>query len=507
VEVTRKEDVLGALSQMATRFRTKVGESLPSIEKHSKPLEEATTTSLDALKAYSTGVQVSFAEGFGAGIPFLEKAIAIDPQFALAYAHLGLWYSAAGESARGFESTRKAYELRDRASDKEKFFITALYHREVTGNLEQSYQTLQEWAQTYPRDPLAYSLMSGFSSQGTGRYEQSIQAARRAIAFDPELTPAYVNIAFGEFYRDRVEDAKAALGRAAERKNETPEIILLSYYIAFEQGDEAGMERAAELARGKPGAEDWMIFSQALALARSGEIRAARTTLRRAVTLAEQEHENERAATYIAGGAVWEALSGNADEARRQASEALDRSRGRDTEFAGAFALALAGDAARSKALAIDLGQRFPEDTSVRFNYLPALRGQIALNEHSSQKAVEILEAAVANESAVTAVDFNTFFGGVYPMYVRGEAYLASQKYADAAAEFEKLLKHKGLLAADPVASRAVLASARAYARAGDKRRAKAAYESFFATWKNADAESPVLRAAQAEYSGLPQTP
>ena len=502
-EAGRKEEVLGALSRIAATFRTKVGESLPSVEKYSKPLEQATTSSLDALKAYSTGVRVSFTEGFGAGIPFLEKAITIDPQFALAYAHLGLWYSAAGESQRGLESTRKAYQLRDRTSDEEKFFITALYHREVTGNLEQSYQTLQSWALTYPRDPLAHSLISGFSSQGTGRYEQSIAAAQRAITLDPDLTPAYVNIAFAEFYRDRMDEAKAALDHAAERKIETPEILLLRYYVALAKADPAEMDRAAKLTRGKPGAEDWMLFSQALVLARSGQLRAAGEKVRSAVELAQQQQENERAATYISGAADWEGLFGNADGARRDAAAALGMSKGRDVEFGSAFALALAGDLTRAKALASDLDKRFPEDTSVHFHYLPALRGLFALREDSPEKAVEALQAAVSYESAVSAIDFNTFFGGVYPMYVRGKAYMAAHKYVEAAAEFQKLLDHKGLLAADPVGALALLESARAYARAGDKAKAKTRYEALLATWNGADEGIRMLREAKLEYASL----
>lgn len=502
-EVAKKEDVLSALSQVAARFRTKVGESLASVEKYSKPLEQATTTSLDALKAYSTGVRVSFIDGFGAGIPFLEKAIAIDPQFALAYAHLGLWYSAMGESARGLETTSTAYQLRERASDKERYFITAMYHREVTGNLEASYQTLNSWTETYPRDQYGHALISGFSSQGTGRYEESIAHAQRAIKIDPGFTPAYVNVAFSQFYLDRIGEAKAALRRATERNLETPEILLLRYHLAMLDGDEAEMQRVTERAKDKPGAGDWMLYSQALVLARSGRLRAAREMSERAVDLARQGHENERAATYIAGVAAWEALFGNADAARREALAALDSSKGRDIEFAAAFALGLAGESARCSAAADDLEKRFPEDTSVRSNYLPALRGLLALRGGSPKKALEALQPAVAYESVVDALDFNTFFGGLYPTYVRGEAHMAAHKYPEAAAEFQKILDHQGLLASDPVAAVALLESARAYARAGDAAKAKAAYEGLFAIWRNADAESRTLREAKAEYDGL----
>ena len=503
VEIAKKEEVLGALSKLAVRLRTKLGESLTSVEKYSKPLEQATTTSLDALKAYSTGVRISFSEGFGAGIPFLERAVSIDPQFALAYAHLGLWYSATGESSKGMETTRKAYELRDRASDEERFFITALYHREVTGNLEESFKTFQAWTETYPRDPYGHSLLSGFSSQGTGRDVESIAHATRAIELEPDLTPAYVNIAFSEFYRDRVNDAVAALKRATERKVETPEILLLHYYIEFEKGDAAGMKVAAERAKGRPGAEDWMAFSEALLAARSGALRQARERLKRAMQLAQQEHEKERAATYLAGAADWDALFGNAEEARRDAALALSSSNGRDVEFAAAFALALAGDLPRARKLANDLEKHFPEDTSVRFNYLPALRGMVALREGKPEQAVEALQPAVAYETAVSAIDFNTFFGGLYPMYVRGEAYMASHKYAEAAAEFQKLLDHGGLLAGDPVGAVSLLESSRAYARAGDTAKARVMYQKIVATWDKADEDIRLVQRAKVEYASL----
>ena len=500
VEVAKKEDVLSALSLIATRFRSKVGESLASVEKYSKPLDEATTTSLDALKAYSTGVQVSFTEGFGAGIPFLEKAISIDPQFALAYAHLGLWYSAAGESSRAQETTRRAYELRDRASDQERFFITAMYHRDVTGNLEESFRTLKAWTKTYPRDQFGHSLLSGFSSQGTGRYTESIAHAKRSIELEPELTPAYVNIVFSEFYRDQLRDAEQTLQRTTERKVETPEILLLRYYLAFEKGDAAGMKVAAERAKGKSGADDWMEFSEALVAARSGALREAREKLKKAMDLAQQQHEKERAATYLAGAAVWETLFEDLEDGRRDGLAALKMSNGRDAEFAAAFGLALAGDLARARSLADDLEKRFPEDTSVRTNYLPTLRGEIALREGSPDKALEALKTALPYESAVNAIDFNTFFGGLYPLYVRGKAYAELHKDREAAGEFEKLLRHKGLLAADPVGTIALLESARAYARAGDSGKAKTAYENLLATLKDGDPESRLLRAARAEY-------
>jgi len=503
VQAARKEDVLNALSQIASKFRTRVGESLTTIQKHDTPLYEATTPSLEALKAYSTGMRVSFSTGSADAVPLLKRAIEIDPQFAMAYAALGLMYSALGESALSLESTSKAYELRDHASDREKFFITTVYHRDVTGNLEKEQQTLELWAQSYPRDRDAHGLMSGFATQGVSQYEKSVEEAKIAVGIDPDFSPGYVNIASAYFFSDRLTEAEGTAQRALERKFDVPEFSLLRFYFAFLKGDRGAMERAAALAKGKPWAEDWMAHSQALVLARSGHLRAAAEMSSRAVDLAQQAGQRERAATYKAGRAVWEAFSGNAPAAKRSAMAALELSKGRDVEYGAAFALALAGDFSRSQALAGDLEKRFPEDTSVRFNYLPALRGLAALGSHNPQKAIELLQAAAPYDFAVPAIDFNTFFGGLYPVYVRGEAYLASHQGAAAVTEFQKVLDHPGLVFADPVGALVHLQLGRAYDLSGDKTKAEAAYQDFLMLWKDADPDVPLLKQAKAEYASL----
>ena len=503
VQAARKEDVLKALSQIASEFRTRVGESLATIQKHDTPLYEATTPSLEALKAYSAAMRVSFSSGEAAAVPLMKRAVEIDPQFAMAYASLGLMYSTIGESVLSLESTRKAYELRDHTSDREKFFITTVYHRDVTGNLEKEQQTLGLWAQTYPRDRDAHGLMSGFATQGVGQYEKSVEEAKIAVGIDPDFSPGYVNIASAYLFSDRLTEAEGTAQRALERKFDVPEFSLLRFYFAFLKGDRGAMERAAALAKGKPWAEDWMAHSQALVLARSGHLRAAAEMSSRAVDLAQQAGQRERAATYKAGRAVWEAFSGNAPAAKRSAMAALELSKGRDVEYGAAFALALAGDFSRSQALAGDLEKRFPEDTSVRFNYLPALRGLAALGSHNPQKAIELLQAAAPYDFAVPAIDFNTFFGGLYPVYVRGEAYLASHQGAAAVTEFQKVLDHPGLVFADPVGALVHLQLGRAYDLSGDKTKAEAAYQDFLMLWKDADPDVPLLKQAKAEYASL----
>jgi len=502
-QAAKKEDVLKVLSQIASKFRTRVGESLATVQKLDTPLPEATTPSLEALQAYSAGMKVSFSSGFADSVPLLKRAVEIDPQFAIAYACLGLMYSNLGETVLSVENTRKAYQLRDHASDRERFYITTLYDRQVTGNLEKAQQTLGLWAQTYPRDRDAHGLMSGFASIGSGQYEKSIKEAEIAIGIDPDFTYGYVNLVEDYSYLDRLPEAEKTLRRAVDHKVDLPDLSLLQFNLAFLKGDSAGMDRAAALAKGQPEAEDWMCHAEALVLAHSGHLQAAGKMSRRALDLAQQAGQRERAATYEAGKAVWEAAFGNASAARQSARAALELSKGRDAEYGAAFALALAGDFPQCEALAHDLQVRFPEDTSVQFSYLPALRGLLELTHDDPQKAVELLQAAIPYDFAVPRIDYNTFFGGLYPVYVRGMAYLAAHKAAEAAAEFQKILDHRGIVSSDPIGVLAHLQLGRALTLSGDKAGAKAAYQDFLTLWKDADPEIPLLVQAKAEYAKL----
>ncbi len=503
VQAARKEDVLNSLSRIASKFRTRLGESLTTVERHNTRLELATTSSLDALKAYSAGIRASVSTGSSDALPHFKHAVEVDPQFAMAYAVMGLVYSNLGESVLARESTSKAYQLRDRASDREKFFIMALYDRQVTGNLEKEQETLQLWAQTYPRDRDAHGVLSGFASQGSGQYEKSIAEANIALGIDPDFGVGYVNIAYSYFYLDRLSETEKVIQKAYAQKFEMPELLLLQYHLASVTGDTAGMDRVAALARGRPGVEDWMLHAQALVEARSGRLQAARRMSHRALDMAQQAGQRERAATYQAAEAICEAFLGDASAARRSATEALQLSNGRDVEYAAAFALALAGDLPRAQSLADDLERRFPEDTSVKFNYLPALRASLALKHHEPQKAIELLQVAVPYELAVPAIDFNAFFGGLYPVYVRGEAYLAAHQGAAAAAEFQKILDHRGIVVSDPIGALAHLQLGRAYAVQGDTTKARAAYQNFLTLWKDADPDSSILKQAKFEYARL----
>jgi tetratricopeptide (TPR) repeat protein len=262
------------------------------------------------------------------------------------------------------ESTSKAYQLRDRASEPERFFITVNYYRSVTGNLEKAHQTCKLWAQTYPRELVPHGLLSGFMSQGSGRYEESIEEGKKALELDPDFVFGYVNCGYSYLCLDRIGEAEITLQRASERKVEAPEFLILRYYISFLKGDTAAMQREVALSKGKSGAEDWIAHSEALASAYSGHLQRATRMSRRAVDLAQQAGQRERAATYQAGAAVWDAFFGNTTEAKQRATAALELSKGRDVEYGAAFTLALSEDFSRAQTLANDLEKRFPEDTS-----------------------------------------------------------------------------------------------------------------------------------------------
>jgi eukaryotic-like serine/threonine-protein kinase len=502
----KREDVLNSLSQIVREFRIRVGESLATVEKHSTPLAEATTPSLEALKAYSTGMKANLSAGNEAAVPFYRRAIEIDPQFAMAYAALGLAYSTNGESVLSAESTTKAWQLRDRASDREKFFIDFAYDRQVTGNLEKAYQTLETWYQTYPRgeQPSPHDLLGGLSTHGTGRFERAIEISREQIAADPTIVFGYHNLASSLFFLDRFPEAEKTLEQAAERKVEEPYLLVFRYTLAALKDDKEQMDRVVAQAKGKHGAEHWVAHAEALALARSGRLQDSQRSSSRAVDLALQEGEREKAASYRAAEAVWEAVCGNAAEGKRSAMAALALSNGRDVQYAAGLALALSGDSSRSEALASDLEKRLPEDTFVNFTYAPVLRALSALERGKPTNSVEQLQIALPYELAANGLNFNHFYlGGLHSAYVRGEALIASHRYVEAAAEFQKILNHRGLVGLDPIGVLSHLQLGRAYVLAGDRIKAKSAYEDFLSLWKNADPDVPILKSARAEYDRL----
>jgi tetratricopeptide (TPR) repeat protein len=506
-QAATREQVLNTLSQIARKFRTRVGESLATVEKHSTPLQEATTPSLEALKAYSTGIKVNISMGHDAGTPFFRRAVEIDSKFAIAYANLGLNYSGSGESVLSAESTTKAWQLRERASDREKFFIEFTYNRQVTGNLEKAYQTLESWLQTYPRGdepPSPYDLLGGLSTQGTGRFERAIEISQKEVATHPDITFGYGNLASSYFFVDRFPEAESTLQQASERKLENANHLVMRYNIALLKGDKDQMDRVVARAKGKRGAEHRLAQAEALALARSGRLQAAARLSNRAVDLALQEGQREAAASYRAARAVWEAVCANASEAKSSAMAALDLSKGRDVQYAAGFALDLSGDSSRSDVLAGDLEKWFPEDTFVKFIYAPVLRALAALERGKPADSVERLEITRQYELAANDLNHDHFYlGGLHSAYVRGEAFMAEHRYAEAAAEFQKILDHRGIVGADPIGVLALLQRGRVFVLSGDKPKAKAAYEAFLALWNDADPDVPILKSAKAEYARL----
>lgn len=503
-QIGNKEEVLKGMSRIAVQIRTRLGESLASVQQHSTPLEQATTSSLDALKAYSAAKIAMYAHGALASLPYLQQAIAIDPQFAMAHADLGFMFAGMGQTNRGSEEVRIAYGLIDRVSDRERRYILMLYDRQVTGNLEKELQTLESWAQTYPRDVYPRGIIAGWVTNGTAQYERGIEASQEAIRLDPSVPFSFQSLAAHNLFLDRFSMAEDALRLAAARKIQLPDFLVFRYYLAFLKGDQTGMDR--EVARApEEHAADRMAHHQALVLARSGRMQQARAMWERAIALAQQAGFGETAAIYEAAMAVCEANFENGAAATERARAALRFAKGRDVEYAAAFALALSGDAAESQRLAAGLEKRFPEDTAVQFEYLPTLHALSSLARHSPSDAITQLQKAIPYDFAMPGTAFFGFrmFGGLYPAYVRGQAYLLAGRGQEAAAEFQKVLSHRGIVLADPIGALAYLQLGRAYRLSGDIIKAKNAYADFLSLWKDADRDIPILKHAGAEYAEL----
>ena len=505
VQAARKEDVLNALSQAASRFRTRVGESLATVGKHDKPLEEATTPSLEALKAYSAAWKAlsSGTADLASAIPLLKRAIGIDPKFGMAYAWLGFTYGLMGEQALSVENLRSAYQLRERVSDRERFFITATYDLQVTGNIDKARETCELWAQTYPRDLHPYPMLGSFIYPTSGRYDKGAEAATKTIALDPDFPVGYLQLAFNRQFSGRIDDADTALQRAAARKLEMPELAAQRFDVAFLKGDQAGMAREATLAQQQPGGNDLVAGRQGFVLAYAGHLQQARQAARQTADVALQAGQPGKAALWETGAALWEAFFGRAGTARQGALAALQHSTDRDVEYGAAFAMAFSGESSRAQTLADDLARRFPEDTAVRFMYLPPLRALLALNRGDPAKAIELLNAGASYELGVPPSIAPAFIGPLYPIYVRGQAYLRLQQGEEAAAEFQKILDHRGIVVSDPVGALAHLQLGRAFAMSGDASKALAAYDEFLTLWKDADRDLPILEDARAEYAKL----
>ncbi len=498
---TGKEQVLNALGQAATKMRKKLGESLASVQRYDALPEDTTTSSLEALQAYALGNKATDIDNdYLAAISFFQRAVALDPNFAMAYLALGESYQPQGELALAAENTRKAYELRERTSDHEKLNIVAFYEIVVTGNLDAARRSYELLAQTYPRDE-STQIYLWFIHLTFGDYARADSAAKRAFEINPDSSNNYVSLIYCDQYLGRLHQAKATVEQSRAKKLNSPWYSLLLYVVDFLQNDPAGMEQQATAAMGTPGVEDQMFFLESETAANGGQFGKARDLTRRAADSARRAQEKETATEYQGHNSLREALVGKADWAKEDAQSALTEIKGKHGEGFSAIAFALAGDVANAKHSIDDLTKCFPQDTVVQTQYLPMARSALALNSGNAAAALDALSPATPYELGHTNDDF-TF--ALYPVYLRGEAYLAAKKGEAAASEFQKILDHSSVVGNEPIGALAHLGLGRAYALSGDSAKAKTAYQDFFTLWKNADPDVPLLKQAKAEYAKLP---
>ena len=499
VTADSKEHVLTALDAVATKLRGKVGESLSTIQKYDTPIEEATTSSLEALKAYSAARHTLDENGNAfTAIPFFKHAIELDPDFAAAYAALGTCYTNVGDSEVAAEMWKKAYELRNRVSEREKLSIAAHYQFEVTRNLEKAAEAFELWIQVYPRDDIAISDL-GLVHALLGQYEKAVVELRQATALDPTAADNYGNLAYAYAALNRMDDARSTIEQARARNIDGPVLHAWHYILAFFKRDSARMAEDIAWATGKPGMNEIFLGLEASTAAYSGRLAKARELTRRATVSAQRNQDKAGAASYQAAESLYEALFGNAVEARKSAAVALVLYAGRDVQSVAAMASAFAGDTAHAEVLGADLGKRFPEDTLQNFHILPSIRGAAEVKRGNLSQAIEILQSATQYELGA-----ETDSGlPLYTVYIRGEAYLAAHQGSAAEAEFQKILDHPGIVAINPIGALAHLGLARAYALEGDTAKARAGYHDFLTLWKDADPDIPILIAAKSEYAKL----
>jgi len=500
VTANGKEQVLAALGDAATKLRGKMGESLASVRKYNAQPENVTTPSLEALQAYTLGNQtMDVANDYAAAIPLFERAISLDPNFAMAYLRLAQSYQPLSENDRCAENTRKAYALRERASESEKLAISSFYDLVVTGNLQAARTSFQAWAQTYPRDeePQVY-LWFAYASMGD--YPKANAAALQALKLNPGSGNNFVNLAYSYQWINQLDQAKTTVQESRAHNIDSPWLSLVLYTVNFLQHDAAGMQTQVADAAGKPGIDDQILFLQSETAAYRGQFANAQKLARRAADSALRTDQKETSAEYLSHDAIRQALAGNIAVAKQQAQAALATSNSRIAESFSAIAFGLAGDSGQAERLAAGLNKRFPEDTAVQFNFLTMTRAAIALQSDNAQQAIQALSAAAPYELAQGNGSF-TF--SLYPVYLRGQAYLAAKQGAAAAAEFQKILDYSGVVGNEPLAALAHLGLGRAYALAGDSAKSKTAYQDFFALWKDADPDIPILKEAKAEYAKL----
>jgi eukaryotic-like serine/threonine-protein kinase len=493
-----KEDAVKVLGNVASSLRAKLGESLASVQKFDVPIE-ATTPSLEALKSFSMGVTTQAEKGDAQAVPFLRRAIDLDPNFAMAYARLGISYNNLSQPSLAAENLKKAYERRDHVSEREKFHITADYYRVATGELEKEAQTYILWMQSYPRDPIPLTNL-GANSANLGQWEKCIKETQDALRLDPNDVIAYSNLAESFLAANRLDEAKTTIEQAQSRKLDSGFLRLMLYYLAFLGGDSVQMEQQLAWASGRPGDEDILLSANSDTEAYYGRLTRAQDLSRRASDSAVRADSKETAALWQVNAALRQAEFGITAAAKEDVTKALALAPGRDVKMLAALALARVGDTSRAKAVVAELEKSNSLNTVLRLYWLPVLKAAIELNAGHSAQALMLLEAAAPYELGEPA-PFQ--LGTIYPAYLRGQAYLSAHNAAAAATEFQKLVDHRGIVVNFPLGALAHVGLARAYALSADTAKSRTAYQDFFTLWKDADPDIPILKQAKTEYTKL----
>jgi eukaryotic-like serine/threonine-protein kinase len=490
-----KDQVLPAIGDITRQLRAKLGESLSMIQKFDTPIEEATTPSLEALQAYSIGRATMVQKGEDASsVPYFERAIRLDPDFAMAYAALGNADSNLGEDGLADANITRAYELREHVSQREKFYIESHYFQFVTGDLDKAQHAYELWAETYPGDVAPRTDLAVILSN-LGNFQQSLENANEALRIAPDAAMNYANVA-NAYVSLNEPGAAIAVTEQAFRKNlDSPFLRLYLYDAAFLQNDAAAMQKQVTWSEGEPGVEGDFLDHEGQDAAYMGQLAQARMFEDRAAAAAVHAGEKETAAGYELNAALWETLYGNAPQARLRVEKALALAGDRDTKYGAAVNLALIGETQRASALADELNRRFPEDTFVQLYYLPAIRGALALKRGDSTSAIRELAVVTPHEFGVA--------GGLFAIYIRGLAYLQAGDGYRAAIEFQKIIDHPGVVLNSPIGPLASMQLGRAYALSNQKAMAVTTYQGFLHKWQNADPNVPVLLEARAELQKL----
>jgi DNA-binding winged helix-turn-helix (wHTH) protein/tetratricopeptide (TPR) repeat protein len=490
-EAESREKVLARLGEAAARLRERLGESVASIEKFAAPIEQATTPSLDAFKAYDLGRQKQFSGRYFEAIPLYRRAVELDPSFAIAYAALAISYGTAREDDLAAEFAERAFALRERATERERFYISARYYVDVLGDADRAIEVLELWKQTYPRDFVPRTNL-GARYSAIGQYERGLAEAHEALRLNPDAGVAYAAVAHGLICLDRYGEAREAIEGALARRLEPPYSRYMLYGIGLLEGDAAAMQQQVDRAAGTP-TEAGMLAMRAVAAASAGQVRQAHALTGRAIALATSRGLKEGAGLYSAAEGLWEAAYGRCDAARRATARTLDLSRNRHAVSWSALALAMCHETAAAERLAEEMQRRFPADSFVRTSWLPMTEAALDLARGRPARAVERLEPAERVELGSDAV--------LWPAYLRGQALLAQGAAGPAQAEFQKILDHRGVIAPkdfNPAGMAlyplAHLGRARAALRAGDRDASRQAHDTVLSLWKDADAEIPVLR-------------